>query len=572
MRPNLFFRCCLAVLVWLTPWIACAQTSASEGIRAMAAGDYVTAGRLLQPLAERTQDADPLAQFFLAILSNTGRGVDGNPIETCTLFLRAATPANPFMNQSLALADDIRRSVVVGPDAPALCTVERDDRVPPITIRTAAASLSHAETAVAEGIDAFTLADYARAAEAFAPATKSSPPDPTAEFFLAAMYENGLGVPSDPMRACALYVRGSSEPSSALREASQSLVQSMGRRMGQDAFEDCMMYASLGFDTRFRPETFSLEPGHWISLDLRGATITYNGKDTRIPLNLGVQGAIFLPLQHTELMVGSSRSTRRHFIEVFMWLPSNKQKWTLLWRLFEVLPDKLEPITGEEVATADTPEPPAEPEFDVRQVVQLRVNDSGDAEWAVLNGPHEGSDQIASEAERQAAAEESRAQKESESRVDWTRIADLHRNPSLAYQAAEGCGNVFVFGWSADRTEAITIHADKELLRLSTVPLAIDSATHKNDLNVTVHTYERPLRSWPFCTDVVMGGNPEDTWTMVRGTVTITLSPLGVIKRAPGFYRATIQITGGQFMSSSGASVEQTRPITLTAVVGGMSG
>ena len=59
MMSNVIFRCCLAVLVWLTPWAACAQTSASAGIRAMAAGDYVAAGRLLQPLAERTQDADP---------------------------------------------------------------------------------------------------------------------------------------------------------------------------------------------------------------------------------------------------------------------------------------------------------------------------------------------------------------------------------------------------------------------------------------------------------------------------------------------------------------------------------
>ena len=179
---------------------------------------------------------------------------------------------------------------------------------------------------------------------------------------------------------------------------------------------------------------------------------------------------------------------------------------------------------------------------------------------------------IATEAERQAAAEESRAQREAEARVDWTRVADLHRNPSFAYQGAEGCGNVFVFGWSADRTEVMTIYADKEPLRLSTVPLTINSALHHDDLNVVVHAYERPLRSWPFCTDVVLTGGPEETWTMVRGTVTITLSPPGVGKGAPGLYRATIHITCGLFMNSSGASVTQTRPITLTAVVGGMSG
>jgi hypothetical protein len=70
----------------------------------------------------------------------------------------------------------------------------------------------------------------------------------------------------------------------------------------------------------------------------------------------------------------------------------------------------------------------------------------------------------------------------------------------------------------------------------------------------------------------VLTGDPEETWTLVRGTVTITLSPPGEVKQVPWFYRATIQITGGQFQNSSGAIVTLTRPITLTAMVGGMSG
>src|SRR5262249_52813813 len=62
-----------------------------------------------------------------------------------------------------------------------------------------------AQTTTADGVDAFLRGDYPRAVEIFAPLVSPlRPPDHVAEFFLAAMYENGLGVPVNPMRACAL--------------------------------------------------------------------------------------------------------------------------------------------------------------------------------------------------------------------------------------------------------------------------------------------------------------------------------------------------------------------------------
>src|SRR5207237_470002 len=96
--------------------------------------------RILQPLAERPQDPDPLAQFFLAILLDTNQGVYGDPFHACTLYLRAATPANPFMSQSSALAQHLQMSIVVGPDAPPLCSTEIDDRMPPVALRTDSAA------------------------------------------------------------------------------------------------------------------------------------------------------------------------------------------------------------------------------------------------------------------------------------------------------------------------------------------------------------------------------------------------------------------------------------------------
>jgi hypothetical protein len=436
-----------------------------------------------------------------------------------------------------------------------------------------AAAIPRAQSDSADAIDAFSSGDYQRAAEIFnVLAIKSARPDHAAEFFLAMMYENGLGVPADPIRACALYVRASTGSGMALRRASEHLLDALRRTLSQDVFEDCMLYASIGFGHRFRPETFFLEPGHSISWDLKGATITYGGKDTRINEPLAAPGGVFLPLQHTELAVGPSRSTRRHFIEVFLWLPKNdKQDWTLLWRLFEVVHDRLESVATERLTTAAGLEPPVDPTFDVRRFVQLRVDDDGDPEWTVLDGPRAQTVVIEPDAERQATREEARARREAESRVDWTRVVDISRAPTLTYSATDGCGHVFVYGWSTDRTEAISVRADQALLQLSTTPLTFDASIHQSGLEVMLHVYDRPKRSWPFCTDVGMVG-PEEVWRITRGTVTIALSSPGASRREPLTYRATIQIAGAEFMSSSGARVTQTQPIMLTAVVGRMVG
>jgi hypothetical protein len=239
-----------------------------------------------------------------------------------------------------------------------------------------AAAIPRAQSDSAEAIDAFSRGDYQRAAEIFnVLAIKSARPDHAAEFFLAMMYENGLGVPADPIRACALYVRASTGSGMALRRASEHLLDALRRTLSQDVFEDCVLYASIGFGHRFRPETFFLEPGHSISWDLKGATITYGGKDTRITEPLTAPGGVFLPIQHTELEVGPSRSARRHFIEVFLWLPKNdKQDWTLLWRLFEVVHDRLESVATERLTTAAGLEPPVDPTFSYESMTTVIPN------------------------------------------------------------------------------------------------------------------------------------------------------------------------------------------------------
>src|SRR4051812_45559490 len=94
-------QCCLVLTICLVPRVSAAQAPAAAGIRALAAGDYPTAARLLRPLAEDTPQPDPLAQFFMAMLYRAGSGVYSDPLRACALNRHSATPVNPFMNQAL---------------------------------------------------------------------------------------------------------------------------------------------------------------------------------------------------------------------------------------------------------------------------------------------------------------------------------------------------------------------------------------------------------------------------------------------------------------------------------------
>jgi hypothetical protein len=73
----------------------------------MLRGDYQTAARILQPLADDTTRQDPVAQFFLAILNDTGHA-GGNNARACGLFHRAAARTNPFSERSSQLAASLR--------------------------------------------------------------------------------------------------------------------------------------------------------------------------------------------------------------------------------------------------------------------------------------------------------------------------------------------------------------------------------------------------------------------------------------------------------------------------------
>jgi hypothetical protein len=99
LRPYL-----VAFGFFLGPSIAAAQTTTRDGVQALLRGDYQTAARILRPLAEDAPQPDPVAQFFMATLYEAGNGVARNGLRACGLYVAAASPANPFMSQSLRLA------------------------------------------------------------------------------------------------------------------------------------------------------------------------------------------------------------------------------------------------------------------------------------------------------------------------------------------------------------------------------------------------------------------------------------------------------------------------------------
>ena len=660
-RRALGLTLTIITAIALVPRAAGAQAATADGIQAIVRADYQSAVRILRPLAEETPDADPLAQFFMAMLYDSGHGVTRNWERACGLYLNAATPANPLMSQSLDLARRIQqqfggaaapfceaaRAVRSRPAPPATLTLAPDHTVtidesgmtvryrgaekhagtaaaaglvalpirhtpldvsrpvemrrhfiqsfmwmpnrssdpptwtlgwilnevagidlfmvagervlasvtaptpptdidvgelarvgvnsngeaewvvsgeanprggvvptrgaPPVRAPTPAAILPRlappsvdAQPATAEGVDAFVRGDYQRAAEILKPIAEGSPqPNFVAAYLMAALYDIGGGVTADAMRACALYQRAS-YPRGPFGSQAMALIESRRQTLGREAFEECNWRAGVGFDHGFEPVTFALGPGHWIAWDVRGATIAYDGKEKRVQLALASRLATILPLRHTELAAGPTRSTPRHFIEILTWLPRQPQTWTLMWMLKEVVRDELIEIATEQLATVSAPEPPVERSFDVRNMVRLRVNDDGHAEWSLLGGSHPRTTVIDTEVDRQEREEErqrQRARVTVDARVDWSRVVDVNRQPALAYVDAGICGHGMAYGWSGDRTEAIALLGE-DLSDLAATARTFDLADGSNGFEVRLHLAAQPLRSWPFCSDV----------------------------------------------------------------------
>jgi hypothetical protein len=437
-----------------------------------------------------------------------------------------------------------------------------------------------AQTGTADGVAALARGDYQRAIEILKPLAEDDwgGGDPAAQYFMAGLYESGDGVPVDPLRACALYARAVSQFENPFgQEASWLFGASISR--GQEFNDECQALANVGFESGFQSATFDLGTGHSVDWKLSAATVTYEGRTKRVPMPLFVsRGPRFLPLQHTELATGPARSRPRHFIEVFVWQPSGKAgPWKLHWFVFEVVRDEIITIEGSEpLVTMDGNAPPPPESFDPRQYAVLRVDDDGNAEWAVLKGPQRGTRRIESDAERQEIRQEAAARDAALKSVDWKAQHDPSRQPTLNYAGSDGCGVMQVYGWSADRAEALVVGVAGSDLGLSTQPATFELSQQSASISITAYVYGTAQRQFNFCSDVGVAYGPgyvgPETWRAVAGTITIELSAPGIRAQAPHLRRATVTLSNLVLRNSAGTTVRVTRSVTLTALVGWMAG
>jgi hypothetical protein len=465
---------------------------------------------------------------------------------------------------------------VIGAALVTLVTsVSAAQEMPPVGVPAPASA--HPDTAA--GVDAFVRGDYARAAEVLRPVVEAWPSngsDDTAAFFLGSLYDSGLGTPQDRIKACALYERAARNPGPVggmARAASAALRATLGER----EWSDCVLLINMGTGHRFAPIQVTVSDDYTVAIDLRSnprqgvvGTVTRAGKSKLTTIDLPVQsGMVFFPVEFTELQVGGVAPGPRRFVEVAAWVPSPERNWNLAWTIVEVVGTDLMPVTTQFLSTVAGPALPDDLSLHLRDLVDLRVNDAGEAEWAIL-GPTEEHQVIETAARRREIEERNQRRNTAAKRMKGNARRDPYRAPSLAYVDADGCGDVMMFGWTAEGAETIAVRADREALQLSTTPRTFDLAQPQVDIEVVTEVFEHGGGS-PLCGDVRTAPENEqqETWRAVGGLMTIQLSKPGISARNPEQYRTTVQIDNAEFMgSTTGARVRAPRPIRITAVTG----
>ena len=243
-----------------------------------------------------------------------------------------------------------------------------------------------------DGVQALLRGDYEAAARILKPlAENEAQPDPIAQFFLASLYEAGRGVARNQLRACSLYAAAASTSSPLMPEAldiAQAIAESWAAAPPEAAV--CASSNDLPWGEA-QPASFTLGAGHWVRVDAESTVVGFGGIEYRTAASHAGPGIVFLPMQYTPLDVSSPAAMRRHFIQSFIWHrngPADRSTWSLGWMLDEVVGGMIFVAAGDpRLVTITAPRPPSA--IDTSQLVDLRVNAAGEAEWA-LKDPSNG--------------------------------------------------------------------------------------------------------------------------------------------------------------------------------------
>jgi len=106
---------------------------------------------------------------------------------------------------------------------------------------------------------------------------------------------------------------------------------------------------------------------------------------------------------------------------------------------------------------------------------------------------------------------------------------------------------------------------------LTSQPRRFDLAEERRAISVHIHVHAGPVHANP-CSDVLTAMPAESIWEAVSGIVDVDLSRSGIDSGGQHRLRATVRILAAEFVGPSGKGVRLSRPIVLTAVVGGWSG
>jgi hypothetical protein len=249
-----------------------------------------------------------------------------------------------------------------------------------------------AQTTTADGVQALIRGDTRAALRILQPLAEGTPtPDPIAQFFLATIYESGIGRRADRLRACGLY-RSAAKPENPLASQALQLSQAMRDQMGPLADSFCSARA-----WRTAPPTsFALGADHSVRFEQDGATVYYKGSERRTSWQMGGNGWVFPPMRYSPLDVSTPSAARRHFIESFVWMPretGDQTTWSLAWMLMEVSGAELSTVTADpQILTVTSLEPPRP--FDPSSVVRLSLDANGEPQWAIVSGPKQRSSVI----------------------------------------------------------------------------------------------------------------------------------------------------------------------------------
>jgi hypothetical protein len=148
------------------------------------------------------------------------------------------------------------------------------------------------------------------------------------------------------------------------------------------------------------------------------------------------------------------------------------------------------------------------------------------------------------------------------------------RSPTFQYVKAEegGCGDVYFYKGTADKTEVLWVSADKKKLRLPDQgSKTFDLAAAPDGLIVAVDLWPKAPRFRAYCNDISPDVRRDATWKAKKGKVTITVSE-PPDKEGRGKHKAGVRLEDVLFEDDAGHQATLKEEAITDVLVGWYAG